>query len=1012
MSGSDMLGQLQRYRALLMGVEAIGWLHMAGKAHPGFLQLQGGCLEGSYFPKKWHEQLTDAWDGKWHWVPRPDDFQWPDSFASFLKQFDEGPKAKAVGLLQAAHAMASDIEKNLPKNASAYLGQDCTHLWRTNAFGHPERNLLPDPPPVLAEGAWEYLLGRIEGLLDAMERLGQDPATGYQEWWDWRERAIGGEGWLRKAFQQTLAETRLPNNDVTLWDQSYVAAALFKSAAAGAVLAGKQGFQWDKDLKQQTGWRLLSVAIGAEHYEERAVRVGDWLGAREDLDGFFRDVRHLLEVGAPVGSQLYSDGTVAVFSFPGLKMDGEQGVTDPEAEDLRMVLAEEIDGIARSRGLETPPRCELSGSTRSLLPLAEEARKARAGVKVPLHRDWAVPFGGSAPALGGGGRHVCPVCGVRPGEEASSGSPVKDQPCGVCKTRRRHRLDRWLGNGYEGDTIWFSEVADGNDRLALISLNLDLAPWLGGRGIDSLRAQAAAEWVRHNPAVEQAGIDPSQPYESLVEYVQERLKAEPDPKDPVLKGLQEGYPFYKDWQSFYQKIVEDRAPDSEEAPAWADSSNEQRARWLVHQLLRKHPSPGRVHRFWRTAETFLEERLRAFRGIASRSSNRWRVRRLVVTAEEKGSDSPSWFRDREVYNGHWRGEPVGLLYRGSHGDFITVSNLARCLKDHEDAQALKGETLRVRGDDKDRTLDLTVTSVKDQAGGLGRYQPLVALDRGPERLRVLVPLEHAQACVNEAVGAWRKAFGRVWDRMPLHVGLVASPRMTPFQAVIEAARHLEDQPFAGGNNPERWRVISTEPRDGWQSLVLDAGGGERERELVTVPVRLPDGRPDLYYPNVRVEDRSLRNPRDFHHPADGTVYRNVADLQRGDGVWVHPARLAWLFMDSTGKRFEPVEPLRLSAWDRMLDLWRLVSRSAPSLAAVRDAWATLEEAWQQWKEEEGAASRWQALAQSVLGARWGVGGAALDELVAAAVSGELRVCLEWHLGVLKAPLKENFHEHQ
>ena len=59
------------------------------------------------------------------------------------------------------------------------------------------------------------------------------------------------------------------------------------------------------------------------------------------------------------------------------------------------------------------------------------------------------------------------------------------------------------------------------------------------------------------------------------------------------------------------------------------------------------------------------------------------------------------------------------------------------------------------------------------------------------RFRVLLPLEAALACVDRAAEAWRVQFARVWDRLPLRVGVVAFSRMMPFQAVIEAARNIE-----------------------------------------------------------------------------------------------------------------------------------------------------------------------------------------------------------------------------
>ncbi|GIW70801.1 MAG: hypothetical protein KatS3mg102_0343 [Planctomycetota bacterium] len=126
---------------------------------------------------------------------------------------------------------------------------------------------------------------------------------------------------------------------------------------------------------------------------------------------------------------------------------------------------------------------------------------------------------------------------------------------------------------------------------------------------------------------------------------------------------------------------------------------------------------------------------------------------------------------------------------------------------------------------------------------------------------MLVPLDRATACIEAAVAKWREEFARVWDRMPLRIGVVAFPRLTPFQAVIEAARNLEDA--LSRDEPETWRVVECRTREGVTALSLEHARGQ---ELVLVPTRLPDGREDVFYPYVRVEDRVLRWPRDFQHP--------------------------------------------------------------------------------------------------------------------------------------------------
>src|SRR5690606_33132666 len=113
-----------------------------------------------------------------------------------------------------------------------YQKQPAARTWLTTAFGHPVHNLLGSTPPaILGANAWSQTETQIGALIDGLAERVKDP-TNLAEWAKWRDGAIGHSGWLREAFTTTLAETRVPNNDVTLWDQSFIAAALFKAAAA------------------------------------------------------------------------------------------------------------------------------------------------------------------------------------------------------------------------------------------------------------------------------------------------------------------------------------------------------------------------------------------------------------------------------------------------------------------------------------------------------------------------------------------------------------------------------------------------------------------------------------------------------------------------------------------------------------------------------------------------------------------------------------------------------------
>lgn len=990
MTGFQLPDTLRRHRPLLLALEAIGWLHMTGKAKLDFLREHGGH-KNNYDYKNWHEQENPPfpWDDLLQWVKGKfglGNNAWPGTLADFLSKHP-GRDGGMLGLLQAGHAMASGIEKqSFPQRAVEYLGQDVTHMWLSTAFGNPVRNLLDDPPELLTDVGWKRLLEQIELLLKQLSS-----PNDIDGWWRWRDGTVGPEGWLRKAFTGTLAETRLPNNDVTLFDQSYVAAVLFKSAAAGAILEGSS-FPWSSNgLKQQTRWRLLTIGIGADHYEARAVKIGDWTGARLALDEFFTRVCKLVEVDLAVGSLLYRDGEACVFSFPGERFghdkQGYQG-GDLQITDWEGWLAEQMDGYARDANLEMPPYCHISEPSRSLVGMTAEIRKARETMVVPLHRNWQVP---GQDSLDG---HVCPVCLVR---RSRSGTD-KQMPCNPCKARRTHRLDMWLEGEFGSDSIWISEVADANDRVALITMSLDIDPWLDGTRLDALRTQAIPEWRKFNPVLKNQPnpIDPSTCFGSLFQHIKGKL-ASFDKTDSVLSNLQEGYQHETDWPSFFSKIVEDRT----DSPQWDTLDENGRAGWLTHQLFRKLASPGRIYRFWRQAEDFFNVLLAEFREIAAADQNRWRVRRLVIKPDN--GSSGSW-EDRQTYGGRYGDAPVSLLYREQTKDFLTICNLARLLKPEQDKDCLRGITLELKADDSMDAKRLVVHSAADDAGALGVYHPVIPLELSPVRFRVLLPLEAVSGCVDRTIEAWRDQFARVWDRLPLRVGIVAFPRMTPFQAVIEAARNIEGD-LDGIKKPETWRVAGCETREGVTALSIKSLD-HRQELLQTIPIGLPDGRNDVFYPYLAVEDKQVRFPLDFQHPTKSQVFRHAKDLRSGDGILVHPSLIATIFMDGTAKRFEALSCRQLTEWLRMRDLWRLMDRHAPSQTALRGAWSELMERRGAWQGPdgtwfEGGKTAWLDLARAVFHERLGVRGACLEALVEAAGDGLLDWSLEWHMSVLK-----------
>jgi hypothetical protein len=993
MSASDLFKLLRDNRAALLVCEAIGWLHMAGKACPYFLQKE--AFDAAKAATKWEEVKWPTGDviGKFGTLPRIG--QQDLKPLKLFKNYGDS-SGGLLGLLQAAHAMASGVEKNHSPGSTKYLKQTLANTWLTTPFGYPVQNLLgTSPPAILAPDAWPDLEARIGALIDELAERVNAPHD-VKKWIEWRNRAIREPGWLREAFKSTLAETRVPNNDVTLWDQSYIAAALFKAAVAGAVLSDKS-FEWGNNLKDNTQWRVLTVGIGAAHYEARAVRIGDWTGTRQAIAAFFDEVCNFIEVVLALGACVYRDERTLAFTFPGERFDRKGSVGDSLAERLRESIEAKVDELAKRRDFETPPLVRLSSSTRSFIQMARELTKGRRVLEVPVHRPWSIANDGSR------GKHVCPVTLVRPGEPSNNGSDRKQDVSNSAYNRRTGRRAVWEENG--GDTIWISEVADENDRVALLTFSLGLDGWLDGAHVDSLRAQSVVEWRANNTHL--TTIDANAPRNSFRQHVEAFVKSPTLDKktkklsDAVLKTLNDGFVHEDSLEGFFHKVVEDRAG----APAWSAIDDTTRAAWLTHQLFRKNASPGRVHRFWRTTQIFFAEALEECRTLVAGTGGA-RTQRLSLTLS--GGNN---LRIGGVYAGHLPlapNAPFEILRRPS--DIVTVCNLARVLGPNGDPQKLIGTTFDARDDDG-RRHQLTIASVSPVDGVLASYRPLIVLEENPERFRVLVPLDAASACVEHVISEWRDEMARVWDRLPLRVGVIAFPRKTPFQAVIEATRNVEDALAAG--DTENWRVLRVgQARDAVRLSFERPDGGNEEVEM---PTQLADGRDDVYYPNLAVVGTE-REPHDFTAPRrDGpsVVYRWAAELREDDIVCVEPSRFATVFLDSTARRFDPVEVHPLSEWDRRRTVWEQVRKVAPSATAARAVEQSLREARERWTDADGELDEtaWRDWVRAVLVNEWNASGDDLKELERAACEGAgspsgtpqsvLERVLDWHLHVLK-----------
>ena len=281
-------------------------------------------------------------------------------------------------------------------------------------------------------------------------------------------------------FAQTVADSRRPINEVDLWSWGSLVGALYKSALAGSLLTGIV-----PSSAQDLRWRLLSVRVDGLGYISNVARVPDLLARQKLLSDALDQVRTLLEVEYPLGSEVYRDQDGSLFIVPDvpdlLEIPDDQGTT-LEARIIRTFTGKVESDLLPLVTLEQsswwgqdPNWSKNATTTNDKLP------DVKGMLTRPVATQADVRFIETSWQGKAGNWELCPVCRLRPKRE-------EDEVCETCEKRRRSRIETWEQN--PAQTIWMDEIADANDRVALIVGKFGLDGWLSGDLVQTMLVRA------------------------------------------------------------------------------------------------------------------------------------------------------------------------------------------------------------------------------------------------------------------------------------------------------------------------------------------------------------------------------------------------------------------------------------------------------------------------------------------------------------------------------------------
>ncbi|MFN3742683.1 MAG: CRISPR-associated protein Csx11 [Anaerolineales bacterium] len=882
---------LQDNRQALLLAEVAAWLHMLGKFHEDF--LNGNHKLATEIPQdipqkfpKLNQLLEENWAGK-IWVQMGvQGFQAGDLSIASLVTEHQNPKAPTgfQRLMQDAHGRGSASEKGALER---FIPDRKGSVYLSTAFGYETHPIDTQQIQNARQVFYAWLEGQLDQLRNNLNQI---------DWHTFRQAFLTR---IREDFLLTVAETRQPINDVSLFDQTFASVAVFKAALAQNLLLGWKEPQ-QKNVRDKYHWRILRVGIDGLQFWGQTAKLTDLLGRKAAIERALDSVQRLLEEDYPLGAEVYRDENGSLFLVPDvddLLIASLEGGIATLQQHLQQISQRELEG-------EATFTLTLSDRTRTVLSLGRLISE-KLPPSSPNPQEVLSIWQSSQKTT-----DVCSVCGVRPQGYEGKDKPLNQKAlsrnvCGICERRRAERASIWVCN--LRTTVWTDEVADENGRLALIVGRFGLEHWLTGEALASIMAfEPSARTLQDR---KQKNSQYSFAYKQFVDEIQQALQSsqQPGSQTPLLDYLL--LPYQRVGNSFadtYDFYVGD-----------SDLSRDQReAHLLALALMRQQPSPARLRRIWETTRGFWQEvaptqkdlpLAKSLVGLVVGSAG---PRLEIIPAKGDSLNLGPFHTYELVVNGIH----LSVVWDSNKQRFITCDNLDYLAKPEflgrsvkEALEKTKGQPLRLEepvgyGGKNKAWGKIKVKEVRQLSD---TYTPAIPILAEPRTFMALVPANRALEVVKAIQAKYEREMGKVRNRLPLTLGVVYFGRRTPLAAAIETGRRILARP----QQRETWvisKASSHSSNDNWPSAVCLTLKREETEVCLSIPTVMGDGQtPDLWYPYWQVKDKPNGRTRWFVGP-DGEHWVHVTKLRSGDRVEFMPSTFDYEYLDTTARRFEVI----------------------------------------------------------------------------------------------------------
>jgi len=359
----------------------------------------------------------------------------------------------------------SGIDKGSPK-------ERLSSLWIANAFGSFKEKVNEN---YFDKQRLCFLRNLTNRLLQFRKNIEQFDVD---EWVEVRNFVFNE---IKLWYSHLLSDNRLPANDVTLWDQAYMTATLFKAAVSAVMLDDKK-FKEYKDNPSHIRWRILGIQYDKLGLAEKGLKPVYINWYRENSKKVDDEIKKLLETEYPLGNEIYRDETGIYFLVPENIAEEKNGDFYLLSNDLNDVQDKILEIFTQNFKGEVYPAIFLTEASRGTMNIAHLIEKAKENfLKAIYPENFQNNLKHDKNANG-----ICQVCGIRLARKKEDEEDALI--CTTCQKRKESRIDSWLNN-IDKETIWTGDLQDENGRIALVTLKFELSEWLNGGMVNTLLIQ-------------------------------------------------------------------------------------------------------------------------------------------------------------------------------------------------------------------------------------------------------------------------------------------------------------------------------------------------------------------------------------------------------------------------------------------------------------------------------------------------------------------------------------------